>query len=234
MRCSLTPIGSTCKPESSEFSVNNTFFVKRQNDLERFISSPLLRDAYLALQRWMNRGTRTCYPEHRRVAEVLGCSVRTVQRRLRALEAIGVIITLHRKQRGCRNTNLSNHYTFPLLNDDFLMCRGVGVKSVMVKRETKIEEQATTPGAGAPRPIHDWKPDPPRPKPDPEVVAAVEQAKQFRRAQWRSHHQRERFVPSADNFGPMPEDQRAKYAQEMEATLDRLQPGWREEVGYGL
>lgn len=231
--CILSSRTSNRNPKTSEFSVNNPFFVKRQSDLEMFIASPVLRDAYLTLMRWMNRETRTCFPEHRRVAEAMKCSIRTLQRRLRALEALGVIITKHRKK-SCRS-NLSNFYTFPLLNDDFLRdrCQEVGVKSVMVKRDIEIKEQTTT-GAVAPKPIHNWKPDPPRPKPDPEILASIERGRELRRSQWRSQHHRATFVPSSDSFGTPTEEQAAKMLRETEETLDRINPGWRAAVNYGL
>lgn len=136
-------------------------FIKRIHGLQRFIPKAHLRDTYLAMQESMNLETRVSFTGNRELAERRGVDVRTLQRHLAALELLGVIVRTLRKY--ALHSNHSNRYTFPLLNDDFLMARfvpGGGDTNVTVKPVPKIEIQTTTARAPeARRSCHEWKPD---------------------------------------------------------------------------
>jgi hypothetical protein len=163
--------------KSSLFSRrSNGRFTKRIHGLQGFIPKAHLRDTYLAMQESMNLETRVSFTGNRELAERRGVDVRTLQRHLAALERLGVIVRTLRKY--AQHSNHTNRYTFPLLNEDFLMGRlvsGGGDIRVTVKPLPEIEKQATTPRAPtARRSCHEWKPDreakpaPPRQRGDDE------------------------------------------------------------------
>ena len=164
-------------------------FTKRIVGLARFIPKDYLRDTYLTMLETMSLETRTSFAYVVALAERRGVSVRTLQRHCAELVALSVVVVTERRY-GMRS-NHSNRYTFPLLNEEFLRCRGVsprGVKRVTVKPLPEIKKHTTTPRAPeARRGInHTWTPDPERPQPQRPTFAA-----------WRSMVDRCRNRPSA-------------------------------------
>jgi hypothetical protein len=106
-------------------------FTKRILGLGRFISKAHLRDTYLVMQETMCFKTRTCFPSIPDLAERRGVDVRTLQKHINALELLGVTVRTLRKS--SRSSNYTSMFTFPLLNEEFLMNR-IGMRRMPAKR----------------------------------------------------------------------------------------------------
>ena len=106
-------------------------FTKRILGLSRFIPKAHLRDTYLVMQETMCFKTRTCFPSIPDLAERRGVDVRTLQKHINALELLGVTVRTLRKS--SRSSNYTSMFTFPLLNEEFLMNR-IGMRRMPAKR----------------------------------------------------------------------------------------------------
>ncbi|MFZ4454253.1 helix-turn-helix domain-containing protein [Salibacterium aidingense] len=80
-------------------------------------SRPADKLVYVVLSMYAKNEKMTSYPSHERIAELCGCSVRTVQKSLRTLEKVGAIKTEARHD--VRGYRTSNFYYLLELPDDF-------------------------------------------------------------------------------------------------------------------
>jgi hypothetical protein len=140
---------------------------------------------YLDLMELMNLQTRTCFPSVPRLAEMDGVDVTTIRRRLRRLEAKGVVVTTLRKY--AYRSNHTSIYFLPILDDDFFLSHPmpvVGGKNAPVKQLPKIEKQTKTSRAIARRERFSERVSPQRPVPDAEVYASEQRGRELRREHW--------------------------------------------------
>jgi hypothetical protein len=176
-------------PPQDNCSSNVRRFVKRQLNLNDFIASGRLRDAYLEWKAKANPATGVSIVGVRDMAERQGVDYSTAFRQKTALVKLGVMKCTPRWKEstapGCRRSRLTNEYTFPILDENFLLgsCRGGTGKIARVKQELdlKTNNYTTAPEAR----ICENQPartEPERPRPDPEVWRAEQQARELRQA----------------------------------------------------
>jgi hypothetical protein len=102
--------------------------------IEQAIDKPYLERLFRILLRFARRGVLD--PSIRRIASAMGKSMRTVQRYIRALVALGKLVVV--KRRRSRDRNDTNLYSFPTLQ------MGVGDK-VDVEKRGEVLKTSTTP-----------------------------------------------------------------------------------------
>jgi hypothetical protein len=157
------------------------------NHAKRYIRRTGPLSTYLDLLALMNYQTRTCFPSVSDLADRGGVDVTTIRRRLRYLEALGVITTTFRKY--AYRSNHTSVYTLPVLDDDFFLSHPMPVgpcKNARVKQLPEIKKQTTTSRAVARREKFSNRVSPPRPVPDAEVIASEQRGRELRREHWRS------------------------------------------------
>lgn len=157
----------------------------RYEDLGEYIPQSYLCDAYLIFLAMANPYTRTSVASMEMIAAKWGVKVRAAQDRMNRFEALGVIKRDNRKN-GCRS-NLTNLYTFPVLDEKFLRpgLRGDGAVDCTVKQSINLKQTKTktppTPRWGVEVPtVSDVILEPQRPSVDPEVHDALAQARELR------------------------------------------------------
>jgi hypothetical protein len=176
----LTPTQKSNTP-----SINFRPFVKRPKDLPRFIRKGYLRDAYAAWLATAHPDTRTSVVGVRDMAKELGVDYSTAFRYKVALVRLGVMISTPRIKEGCVRSRLTNQYTFPILDENFLLerCQGGTGKNARVKQDLDLKQTTTQPAPEAR--MYENLPvriEPERPRPDPEVYQAEQQARELRQA----------------------------------------------------
>jgi hypothetical protein len=175
---------STPSEKVNHSSPNFHRFVKRPLDLRVFIPKGYLRDAYLEWKAMANPATSVSIAGVRDMAKRQSVDYSTAFRQKKALVKLGVMKCTPRWKPGCnKRSRLTNEYTFPVLDENFLLerCQGGTGKNARVKQELDLKQTTTLPAPEA----RMCKTEPvriERPKPNPEVWQAEQQARELRQA----------------------------------------------------
>ena len=205
-------------------------FTKRVHGLDLFIPKAHLRDSYLMMQETMSLQNRTSFSGVSEFAERGSRDVRTIQRHLAALVGLGVVVRTFRK--ASRGSNHTSRYTFPILNEDFLLQRylpGGGDTNVTVKPLPEEKHTTTTTplppkGGGEVHSLAVDRTEPQRPVPSAEVHEALQQARELR-AQRKTERRSRRHERARESKHSRPEPSPVQQAVRHVMVVLRVCPG---------